>query len=782
MRFKKRMSIVFVSFFLSFVMGACGGGGEGVSSDPESDTAADVAVMGRYVEEITELPGGKSSSERSFRADRLFCLADGRLLLTDVDTQFLVSDDGGSAWEPEEAAWQTRMQQNGDRIVDAAVTGEHTTAVIYEAAADGARNWENQRILIVKPDGTEIPVALSDGGAQYFVRKLFLKKDRIQENGEAADGEKAVVHDGESRIFVSVFCDDGYRIYEVTKDGHAEVFLALDEREPEQICFTDSLMILYGRDYDSPVIYDMEAECYAEDGALSAFFDETYENGTPFLFTGEDGALYLAGKGGLYRHAAGGSAIEQVIDGNLSVLNSPAYLVRDMIMSDGQFLTIFDNGTLARFRYDPGVPARPGETLTVYSLEENDTVRQAVTSFMASHPDVYVQYDVGLTGEDAFMREDAYKKLNLQIMAGKGTDLLIMDDIPLEPYVEKGVLRDLEPILQSLDGAKRLFPNLIEAMKTDGAVYAFPCEIQIPVVFAPPEKIALMNDLGGIADTIEALRVQNSGQDLLGIYTEREILQLFVQSASPGWKMDDGSLDRASVADFLKQCRRIYEAQTDSLPKKHPELYVIRAQESQQGASASLKTLEYMGGYLQIGAGAIRDVYSYAQLLSVPACGWRPFSAGDGRVFCASTIMGISTTAQNPERAEEFVRFCLGADVQNQLFYGLPVTQTAFEKSFEGDTGAGAGEAGQEAQDGICGSEFLADSDGRLITLDILCPDAEAAAKLQEIIQAADTPYLADRVLEEAVYEQGIACLQGSITLEEALSGIEKKLSIYLAE
>lgn len=762
MQFQKVMPVLFFCFFLLSIMSACGGAGETVSSDPEINTAADAVPVGRYVEEITDLPAAGLLSEGCAQAGRLFRLDDGRLLLTDPDTSFFVSGDGGASWEPEEQAWQTRMLQNGDRILDMAVTGDYTCAVIYEAAADGVQNWENQRLLIVRPDGFQMPVTSVDTGSQYFLRKVFLEK---------------------SRIFVSVFCDDRFRIYEVTKDGHVSVILTLDDREPEQICFAGGLMILYGNEYDIPVIYDMEEECYVEDEALAVFFDETYEKETPFLFTGEDGALYLAGKGGLYRHVAGGSAIEQVIDGTLSVLASPAYLLKDMMtMCDGQFLAVFRNGRLARFRYDPEIPSRPAETLSVYSLEENDTVRQAVTSFMLSYPDVYVRYDTGLTGEDALTADDARKKLNARIMAGKGPDLIIMDDIPLEPYAEKGVLRDLTPILTSLEGTKSVFPNLTEAMRMEEAVYAFPCEIQLPVIFAPPQKIACIEELGDIADLAEALRLQNPGMDLLGIDSEREILQLFAGPVQPGWKTDDGSLDKIAVTDFLKQCGRIYAAQMDSLPEKRPELYVIRTGRYQQDTFASLKVLEYMGGYLRIGAGVICDAYSYAQLLSAPECGWKLLSAGEGRVFCASTLMGITATAQNPECAENFLRFCLGEDVQKQLFYGLPVTRRALEKSLETGSGTGAAQTDPEARDGTYGSEYMADSDGRLLTLDILCPDTEDVAELERIIQAADTPYLADHVLEEAVFEQGAAYLQGSITLEEALSGIEKKLSIYLAE
>ena len=45
-------------------------------------------------------------------------------------------------------------------------------------------------------------------------------------------------------------------------------------------------------------------------------------------------AIYLAGRQGVYRHVLGGSAMEQVIDGNLNILGNPAYQIMDMLVAD----------------------------------------------------------------------------------------------------------------------------------------------------------------------------------------------------------------------------------------------------------------------------------------------------------------------------------------------------------------------------------------------------------------------------------------------------------------
>ena len=49
-------------------------------------------------------------------------------------------------------------------------------------------------------------------------------------------------------------------------------------------------------------------------------------------------------------------------------------------------------------------------------------------------------------------------------------------------------------------------------------------------------------------------------------------------------------------------------------------------------------------------------------------------------------------------------------------------------------------------------------------------------------MERVDTPYIEDKTLENAIYEEGTSYFQGEESLEEAVNEIEKKMSLYLAE
>ena len=89
--------------------------------------------------------------------------------------------------------------------------------------------------------------------------------------------------------------------------------------------------------------------------------------------------------------------------------------------------------------------------LLVYSLKKDRTIQQAVSAYQKEHNDVYVRYEVGMSGDNGLTAEDAVKALNTEIMAGKGPDVLCLDGLPLDSYLSKGMLADLSDTLKAAE-------------------------------------------------------------------------------------------------------------------------------------------------------------------------------------------------------------------------------------------------------------------------------------------------------------------------------------------
>lgn len=794
----KRMSALLLALIMLFTfLTGCGKTDEGsdtgllekIGESGSDSRQADGMAMGRYLEERISL-----GNSIDWYGCGLHKLADGRIVISNKYSPFLISDDNGMTWKEDNREWHAEMIREGRYASEIAVGPDNTAAVIYNDDSYDKEERQytgNPRLLVIRPDGTENLIDIPKGGGNRYPRKV-----KIADNG---------------RIFVSI--SGSSDLYEVKDDGSCEYYMTIQGESPELMQFRGNLMFLDVSDSKYPLIYDMDKNEYIEDDVLNDFIQENYPDGNSYngtgtfqmyFFPGEEGVIYIAGKKGLHRHVIGGSAMEQVIDGSRCTLSDPSYGIREMVMlADNAFLTLFssdglgnsgrggfasigDDGRLVRYIYDSDVAAVPADKLKVYSLRENDTIRQAIALFLTAEPDVEVEYVIGMEEGSSITREDALKKLNTEIMAGQGPDVLLLDDMPLVAYMEKGVLMDLSTILESLDGEEAIFNSIVQAMKQDGHVYTMPCEIQIPVIMGEEKYISQLKDLESAASMMEELRRDYPGRDILHICTEKGIMRYFAMSCVPAWTTESGELDREAIAQFLKQTKRIYDAQMDGLPEetiaeyhRSNEIHLENQGESRDDSAdlrADDNVVNYVGGFVQLTGTALSNAGVYDKMVSVnkvkgfEASKWTVMNGQSSNVFCAKTLLGITATSKNSDSAEKFIMLCLGRENQSNLFYGLAVNRAAFDDKF----------IVEDTTERFMWSK--SDVDGNELMIPVDPSSEEQIAALRKCIESADTPYIEDSVLENVVYEEGILYMQGKQSLEEAVNEIEKRISIYLAE
>lgn len=714
-------------------------------------------------------------------ASRLFQQRDGSLLLVDNSGFVLSSWDDGGTWIQESMPWFTQIAQEGNFILSMALGENQTAAVIYcvpEVTDDTDSMGIDMRLLLVKPDGTQIPVE-----AELTEEDTVFNAVYISDTG---------------RIIASTLSSN---LYEIKEDGTCRKFLTVEEGRPELIRFCNNLMFMDGVGYEAPLIYDMEAENYIEDKVLSDFVKENFgerdsftgRNYDLFLLPVSDDVVYLAGQTGIYRHVLGGAAIEQVVDGNLSILGNPTYSIMDMVVvGEDEFLILLSGQKLMHFVYDPDIPTVPSDRLEVYSLEDKATIRQAINLYQAANPSVYVQYVIGLEQAGSATREDAIKNLNTRIMAGEGPDVLILDNLPVDSYREKGLLMDIGPILDGLEKDEAVFPNVLAAFRNDGHVYMAPCEIQLPFILGNASGLEKMTDMSGIADAIEDARKNNPGSNLLRFSSPKAVMRIFSMTSVPTWKMKDGKINREEVADFLVLSKRIYDSQMDGLSEEAVkewngwnEYYLAEYGEGYED-SEDLRMNEgeiyFKGGYCKFVAGSMQDIDEYTLQLSLTAsegmeeCEVIPMPGQGGPVLWARSLVGISAVSENTVLAEDFLKVVFGNEVQKNMLGGIPVNRKAILDNYENQRQL------YQDNDYISGSMSLSDDAGFACDIVIRVPDEEQVQELLTWIASMDTVYMEDSVLEDVVYEEGKAYMQGERSLEETLDAIEMRLGIYLAE
>ncbi len=802
----KRLAAWFAAFCLLAGIGSMAGCGQEGSSTGEDGGMAgngswmkedglpggsedDGKAMGRYLEEEDDV-----LKEELHVETRIARMEDGSLAVMSRNAGKWLSFDNGVTWEEEELAWLEERKREGAWFLDMAAAKDGQMAVIYETgvetdagseAEDGdVEDGDGQegidlhmkdfslhlQYAVIAPDGTwtELEISYKDG--EYINHLAFSEDGRLF--GSALDG----------------------RVYEIDRKTGKTKEVADLSRQVSYMTEKDGKLMLVSA--GGVTIVNLSSGETIEDTVLDDFLKEQFgENiesniaGTKplLLLPGKDGVIYLALDKGIYRHVIGGNVMEQVVDGSLTSLGNPSYGLADGIfLEEDVFLLVYSSGEIMRYIYDPDIPAVPDIRLKAYSLKENGQLKTVISAYQANHPEVYIQYEIGMDESLAATREDALKKLNTEIAAGKGPDLFILDDMPIGSYKEKGVLMDLSPYLEDKK-EDQYFTNIIHAFWTPEGTYAVPGQFRMALLVGGQDEIENMADLESIARTMEDYRKEGGEGLLFGARSEEEMLSLLLPVCAPAWKDEEGKPDQAALEEFYKLAKRMWDVEKEGVGEEQKESYERWLEDmaasgiTEEGIreyqfSAGSRMIEYLSGRQKFVAGTIGSSFDFDVMISCFKIKGKTdsvFASYNGQaknVFLPDGLVGISASCSYPEIALELLEDILDDGGWN----GMPVNKEKCRERFllnATEDGGSYGSMGTESADG---KSYLA--------LDIYPASDEEITKLLEIAAEGSTPYIKDTVLENAVYLAGVKALAGEMDASAAAEEVILKTSIYMSE
>lgn len=754
------------------------GSAQGGETQTGGETSGDEpTAMGRYVETAVDI------SENTSRSYNITTLADGRLLILDETAGQLLSSDEGLTWEASSIPGIDSMAAFTEEmyIFDMAAAPDGTVAVLAADSGSYEKTGTfDPSLHVAKADGTvqtfdTLPVSSDD---------LYVHKIDFSPEGELY---ATVVGTG--------------TIYQIDLESGTLTKVVTLEWRPDLMQFQgDYILFLTSREGVS--IYDRKAEKWVDDSVLSDFMKENYQNDyfaddgfSVYVLPGEENVIYIAGKGGMYRHVIGGSAMEQIIDGALTTFSNPSVNMKGITaFGENEFAVLFSGGKVALYKYDPDVPTVPENMVSVYSLKEQDAVRQAIAQFQTENPDTFVRYEVGLSGTDAAAAEDAIKKLNTELMAGKGPDVIIMDGLPVKSYQEKGILKDLKPHIDSLSGDEVLLSNIVDAFTDDGSVYMMPVSFALPMLEGRQVDIDGITDYASLADTVEKIKEEQPDAEVGRFFSEEAAVRWLLPVAALA--KEPGEIDRTALTEYLSQTNRIYAASqkgiSDSLKESYgrqKDFYKTESWFYEYFNSLSQQVDDFILENMALGIGMLKDVYGYQEVLSLNKYNEelsdvqvKSFDGmGDG-MFEPSVLVAVNASSTHQEEAEQFFDVIMGTEVQGLLYDGFMVNQSALEKQLSPQwsvfQNGGMNVDYGEVSSSVGGST----GDGREWHLDIYMPTKEEFQELYDLCCKVKTPYVADTVVENAVIEIGVQYLAGQMSLDEAVDKIMAKVQIYMAE
>lgn len=718
----------------------------GQSGKQEGEEAEKKQARGKYVEQTIDIPW--SDGEEGIA---LLKNTDGEYhLYTQVQGQYkMYRSKDGITFEEGEAGWlNSDLFPEGGYIVNVAAGQDGNEYALYYG--------KNGNMVVKTKDGKE---------AEEVLPQLFQKSEMLDGVMALSNGDLVLFGAGGGKVEVCS-AEDG-SLLQSFRQG------SLDTTGTKMFDCRENLFLGINKEVNGFQIGDLKTG-----EQLQEISFENLREASGILRFGENDDFYLLNTRGLHHMTNKGSAVETIIEGDTASMGDQTMSLVDFRCgTQNDYLALYNQsnqkGQLVRYTYDENGVVNPEKTLTIYGLEDNETVRQAVSRFQKEHTDIKINYKIG-SQESSTTTADQIRVLNTELLSKSGADILILDGLPVDSYIEKGVLEDLTDFYSKLSENGALLSNVVNSMKKQGKIYGLPARVEIPYMYGPEEKEGVITSL----DELEKYLNDHSDQKFTQSKTFEQYLRLLLTvQYKELFEADKKEIPDELLTKLLQVANQLGES-TGTEYKTLEEFYQTLSKESQEimqdyysGQFGTNNDIEARDGK-QLVVGNAKGTSN----LMIPCEVMKQLGTkaqGINGLYIPVGIAGINSASDNKELAGEFLELLFSEELQTlDLGDGFPINSAALDEWCNKPEPDAYG-------DGVA-MEVEGDENGESFSASM--PSGAQLAVFAEIEKNADTPVQMDQVLLEMIIDGGTSYFKNEKSLEETVSDIAAKARTYLAE
>lgn len=739
------------------------------AKDHDESDSNEGAAKGRYLETELKLPEGADVIQDVCR------MADGSIRMAAGD-----SEDKGGIWETKDGGktWDKKMDYPKEISDDTDLSLE---SVLLSDKGD---------ILLEVGDYSQA------SGENYKEGMIQLQLWKMDEKGVAKQLE---VTDTSNEPFSHFFdewkfTDEGEvvgrdtqgRIYQLDpKAGRIVRTYEGEDLRYESFGILDNILIAVASGdmtmYDLSTGKILETDTVLKKQLISQSADSqnnTLSVSSIFQKGMEKDSLFFCNEQGLFRHVLNGNISEQLINGELTSLSNPALYIRHLtIMDDDSFLvTCMDDGfryKILKYTYAADVPSQPEIKVKAYALYDSAALRQAIVLYQNENPDQYIDLEIGMQGGETAVVTDILKKLNTEIMAGQGPDLLVLDGLPVRSYIEKGILEDLNQIIEKISTTDGMLNNVVNTFSEGGKTYAVPSRFSVPVIQTEEKEAVKAVDLKSLAALSETLKKEGKSKRVLEDMPSIALGSILYDVSSKSWINEDGTMDETKLNEFYRLLKSIYESDSHSadIESKSADDSFISLVGIDSGVLGFSENINGMN---------IGNISSVTQLAGVISANkktvngsYKPLNGQSEGVFVPRGMIGVSSKGTRKEEAKKLAEFLLSKEAQSGgMEEGIPVNKAAYDNIINST------KPGDIVL--TMGGQF--EGDDKLYLLNCKWPEKKEAEEFWKYTENLSTASETDSILKEAVLEAVPKLVQGAVSEDQAVKAVMKKVNLYLAE
>lgn len=510
----------------------------------------------------------------------------------------------------------------------------------------------------------------------------------------------------------------------------------------------------------SLTIYDLET------GDIKSNVSKPDLDYSDILSVDDKGNIYICGKNGIEKFLRDSGSFEKIIDGNSTYLGMPTSFVNDVIaINEKEYYSLFYDSSsgdkIIKYTYDENANKNFKAELNVYMLQDNPFIKQAIFNYKKDNPDININIQVGYDEHNGITKEDAIKNLNTEILSGKSADIIILDGLNVDNYIEKGVLLDISDVIMPLVGSNEILENIVNPFIKDGKIYTIPTRFAPSTIWGNSEIINNYTSLDSLA------KWQQENPDKMMFYPmkpEKLIEKTFKTNTQI--LNEDDTINEDELKKYLENIK-ILSSDKDTGAKMETEL------EENIGALEYLAYKDIQVHIQEMMTAETEFNHSYA---SMKMNGNATYKVNDG-YFKPLNMIGINSKSKNIDIAKDIIKTALSQETQKINIIsdgGITVNKKVFD-SFK---------VIEDNKDENISTVFMMigvhpdkniDMGGNL-------PSDEDKVKFYETIERVSKPTKEDTILMNFIIEESKGYFKGEMDIEKTTKAILQKANTYLSE
>lgn len=364
-------------------------------------------------------------------------------------------------------------------------------------------------------------------------------------------------------------------------------------------------------------------------------------------------------------------------------------------------------------------------------------------------------------------REDAVARLNAELAAGKGPDIIDFDTVgSRDLYARQGLLRDMSDYFCSEFAIEDFY--MLDKLNSTDALYFFPSHFSIITAYGHPEIFGEMQawDFGDYERLSALPQFADCPAD-----TQESFLVKMHTGMIPRWLDLEQGVCRFDDGDFTKTLR-----------------FAAALSKGEHSLEAMPEVLVAEGKllYSECWIGNPYDMRALEQAMGGPPAyiGYPTADGNNGTYAYVYALSGVNAATENADLAWKFIHYLIAEDslIYDKAWDGIPILKDAVQekveyllnplKEFEGMT-ITVNDDGTFEADGI--HQDMTYDPTPYIT-------QESAEEFYALIDRAGSIYETNAAVDRIMQDNARRYFAGQCTLEEAVAETQSRASIYVAE